>query len=309
MPPIFMWRGMLLTLLTVSTDGMCLMTARAIVGWGERVPLSPPLRHLQRHCVPTAALQEEEDWPEDDGPLKQESEPASGAIFGTKDFLTDRRDTEEDEGLLSSGRALAAAALVGTLTGVAVALFKASIAATAAAVYNGDAVVMPWDERNLGGLYVLVPAVGGLAVAALRAASPGGMGPGLAEHLAEVERSVPVRPGASVVRGASAVATLGTGNALGPEGPSVELGIFISRLVSGFATGTYRFEAVQAPAPLVPFLPFRIAASDVRSAASLRARRQLLSAGAAAGVAAGFNAPLAGVFFALEVVSTAVRAA
>ena len=161
MPPIFMWRGMLLTLLTVSTDGMCLMTARAIVGWGERVPLSPPLRHLQRHCVPTAALQEEEDWPEDDGPLKQESEPASGAIFGTKDFLTDRRDTEEDEGLLSSGRALAAAALVGTLTGVAVALFKASIAATAAAVYNGDAVVMPWDERNLGGLYVLVPAVGG----------------------------------------------------------------------------------------------------------------------------------------------------
>jgi len=295
-------------LLPLATATMMLITAFSPIHHRPSVALSQP--GLRSPLLPWARLQEEE-----------EEDPV--ARFGTWEYLTDRREAEEDEGLVASGRALAAAVVIGTITGCAVALFKASIAATAAAVYDGDSVVMPWDERNIGGLYVLVPAAGGLAVSALRALSPRGMGPGLPEHVAEVEQSVAVRPAASLVRGASAVATLGTGNALGPEGPSVELGVFISRLVSGFATGTYRLENGAPAAPArgasgggegaasrrCTAAVGTISSELATSPAALRARRQLLSAGAAAGVAAGFNAPIAGVFFALEVVPAQVRAA
>ncbi|CAN0486251.1 unnamed protein product, partial [Discosporangium mesarthrocarpum] len=76
----------------------------------------------------------------------------------------------------------------------------------------------------------------------------------------------------TVGKSVAAVLTLGTGNSLGPEGPAVELGVAGSRYVSSWSN------------------------------LSVERQRMLLGAGAAAGVAAGFNAPIAGVFFALEIV-------
>lgn len=72
-----------------------------------------------------------------------------------------------------------------------------------------------------------------------------------------------------IVRLAGAVATLGSGCSLGPEGPSVEIGAGWSRIISG-------------------------------TQCSPRERHHLFLAGTAAGVAAGFGAPITGVFFALE---------
>ncbi|HEY9807046.1 MAG TPA: chloride channel protein, partial [Candidatus Obscuribacterales bacterium] len=66
--------------------------------------------------------------------------------------------------------------------------------------------------------------------------------------------------------------SLGTGASLGPEGPSVEIGANFGILLG---------QILQV---------------------SQERQRLLLGAGAAAGLAAGFNAPIAGVFFALEVV-------
>ncbi len=98
----------------------------------------------------------------------------------------------------------------------------------------------------------------------------------------------------------AATATLGTGNSLGPEGPSVEAGMSISRLLMNnefFSRLTTFFGTLED--------------SDMsevqRVNRKLSRDRLLLACGAAAGVSAGFNAPLSGVFFALEVVQSAYR--
>jgi len=200
------------------------------------------------------------------------------------------RDQEEDATSLSSrSRFLAASAATGACTGAAVSGFKLSIVACAVALFGADTTA-GWTGcgARRGAAMLLLPAVGGVAVAVLRALSPGGrFGPGLAEHVAEVESGVPLRTAAFATRAAASAVTLGSGNSLGPEGPSVEIGCGVARLVGSVA-----------------------ARRGWKGAAHLQRRsRQMLAVGAAAGVAAGFNAPLAGVFFALEIVAAAVRSA
>ena len=185
---------------------------------------------------------------------------------------------------LSRSKHLLGCVTVGTATGAAVALFKLAIAALATALYQTNPT-HGWTRGTsaIRGARVMIPALGGLLVAALRAGFSfrgRGLGPTLGEHVQEVETEAPLRPAACVARSAAAVGTLGTGNSLGPEGPCVEIGASVARSVVEFTNFSSR-----------------------------RRKRQLLAAGAAAGVAAGFNAPLAGVFFALEVASDAVKGA
>eukprot|EP00793_Prasinoderma_coloniale_P001067 PRCOL_00006058-RA len=114
---------------------------------------------------------------------------------------------------------------------------------------------------------VLLPAAGGLANAALRFAAE------LREGTWEATRPGGRRDGPRLrvapLRALAAACTLGTGGSLGPEGPSVEIGEATAVAVSGGTMGG-------------------------RATA-------LFAAGASAGIAAGFNAPVAGVFFAVEV--------
>jgi len=116
---------------------------------------------------------------------------------------------------------------------------------------------------------VVVPTLGGLAVALLRRAG-GRLGPGLPSLMAMAEGAQAGEPRLPLQRLLAASLSLGSGASLGPEGPSVE---------SGGNLGLWL---------------------ALRGGLPPDSRRTLVAAGVAAGLAAGFKAPIAGVFFAFE---------
>lgn len=98
-------------------------------------------------------------------------------------------------------------------------------------------------------------------------------GPGVAEVMyAVARRGGRIRPRVAAVKALASALTLGGGGSLGREGPIVQI---------GSALGSTVGQLVRAPEPRM---------------------RVLVACGAAGGIAATFNAPLAGVFFALELI-------
>lgn len=114
----------------------------------------------------------------------------------------------------------------------------------------------------------------------------------------KLDRFDPVYALGFVRKAFASIFTLGTGCSLGPEGSSVEVAMTMSR-VCMFLWPPETANIYEAGDD-----SFKYSKEDVE--ARVRRNRLLLSCGAAAGVSAGFNAPLAGVFFALEVVQSAL---
>jgi H+/Cl- antiporter ClcA len=179
---------------------------------------------------------------------------------------------------------LVVAAIVGSLTGFSVAIFKLSIQALREFFYQQPLLA------TYPLLTICIPAAGGLTVGGLMLL--GAFPPGLRGTVKDIdEERGPVRDFTarintqlnSLRKSAAAVVTLGTGCSLGPEGPCVEIGMSVAR-----------------------------ACMDGGPQRQAKNRENwnllLLSCGAAAGVAAGFNAPIAGVFFALEIMQNAFTA-
>lgn len=173
------------------------------------------------------------------------------------------------------------AGIVGSMTGLSVAIFKLSIEQVRTICYTQPFLAQsPW-------LTALIPALGGAAVGLLMLL--GSFPPGLRGTVKDVDEEAqsPVRDFAALVirqlnfirKSAASVFTLGTGCSLGPEGPCVEIGMSVARACSDIK-------------------PRRISQRKSWN-------RLLLACGAAAGVAAGFNAPVAGVFFSLEIMQNA----
>jgi CIC family chloride channel protein len=167
--------------------------------------------------------------------------------------------------LTRGGRFVLAAAVVGAATGFAVAGFERL---TVNVVFNHIV------SKLAVGALAFAPAVG-LLVTALWLRGPGhGASPATADEYLDAfhtDRTLAVRT--MIHRVIASVATLGSGNAMGLEGPSIYLGATIGQAAQR------RFRVL-----------FR--GAD---------RNLLLVAGAAAGIAAIFKAPATGAVFALEV--------
>ena len=135
--------------------------------------------------------------------------------------------------------------------------------------YGHDVVVLiPWWER------LLLPGVGGLLVGILVsyvAAEVRGSG------IPEVMESVALRGGfirarVAIVKAIAAAVTIGSGGSAGREGPIVHIGASIGSIAG------------------------QVLSVDARGL------RTFVACGAAAGIAATFNAPIAGALFAAEVI-------
>ncbi|HEY9648050.1 MAG TPA: chloride channel protein [Chroococcidiopsis sp.] len=160
------------------------------------------------------------------------------------------------------------AVLIGTAAGAGVVTLRFLIQFTHQVIWGEvSSFLSVWGHWTLA----LIPLLGGIVVGLIRWRIRD-FGPGLGSLMEMVQGGREIMPLKPVTKMVGAAISLGSGASLGPEGPSVEIGANFSLLLGQLLK------------------------------VSQERQQLLLGAGAAAGLAAGFNAPIAGVFFALEVV-------
>lgn len=191
--------------------------------------------------------------------------PKSVSLRQMLSGLLDRLQVPADVSLMST------ALLVGLTTGIGAVLFRYLIRGVEWVGYTW----IPTMSSEWGTAYVVfVPAVGGLLVGLLiyffaREAK----GHGVPEVMEAVAlRGGRIRPIVALVKSLASSICIGSGGSVGREGPIVQI---------GSALGSSIGQALKL--------------SDERVS-------NLVACGAAGGIAATFNAPIAGVIFALEVI-------
>jgi CIC family chloride channel protein len=161
---------------------------------------------------------------------------------------------------------------VGAWTGVLVGIFRLALAGadrlrgTLLATFHG------WSGIGLASSLCAGAAAAALATWLARRFSPYAEGSGIPEVEVALRRELPPMPLPTLllVKFVGGLLAIGGGMALGPEGPSVQMGAVGARLIGG---------------------RFRRSWLDMHS---------LIAAGTGAGLAVAFNAPIAGVVFVLE---------
>ena len=179
----------------------------------------------------------------------------------------------------SSYQLVAMAVVVGAGAGFAAVGFRWLIT-TATLLFSGtgDYSAVQGDRSHpwlpwLGSAFVvLAPAVGGLLYGPLvRLFAPEARGHGVPEVMYAVsQHGGRIKGRVAVVKALASAVCIGSGGSVGREGPIVQI---------GSALGSWLAQTVRLPESRV---------------------RTLVACGAAGGIAATFNAPIAGVFFALE---------
>jgi chloride channel protein, CIC family len=169
------------------------------------------------------------------------------------------------------------AVVVGAVTGFGAILFRGLIGVVHnlfffghfSAIYNASVYTpaSPW-----GAFVILVPVVGGLAVVFLvQTFAPEARGHGVPEVMDAIfYNEGRIRPVVAAVKSLASALAIGSGSAVGREGPIIQIGASLGSSIG----------------QLIRLQPWQ--------------RITLVAAGAGAGIAATFNTPIGGVIFAIE---------
>lgn len=164
------------------------------------------------------------------------------------------------------------AIIIGTIAGFAAVGIRMLIEGISDISYPGsltlleNLIALPWYYK------LIIPAVGGLIVGPIiYFFAPEAKGHGVPEVMAAmIQKGGRIRPRVALIKALASSVTIGTGGAAGREGPIIQIGASIGSTVGQISNSPTR----------------RI--------------KTLVACGAAAGIAAAFNAPIAGILFSLE---------
>ena len=166
------------------------------------------------------------------------------------------------------------AILIGVLAGYGALLFRFVLRSMQWLFYQHGEDVLTWIHDVPWGLMIVLPALGGLVVGIIvhffaREAKGHGV-PEVMEAIAL--RHGQIRKRVALAKIVASAVTIGSGGSVGREGPMVQIGSSIGSSVGQI---------------------FKVPTIHMRT---------MVGCGAAAGIAATFNAPIAGVLFALEII-------
>jgi chloride channel protein, CIC family len=166
------------------------------------------------------------------------------------------------------------AIIIGTLAGLGAIGIRAMIQLVSNLSFPGDGTLLD----NIMGVpwYILigVPTIGGILTGPLISfLAPEAKGSGVPEVIQSVLiEGGRIRPRVALIKSLASAITIGTGGSVGREGPIIQIGASLGSAVSQL---------------------FQISGIRIKS---------LVACGAAAGIAAAFNAPIAGTMFAVEII-------
>ncbi len=166
------------------------------------------------------------------------------------------------------------AVIIGAFAGFGAILIRAMINGISGFSFPGTETLLMNIRNTSWYMKILIPALGGLVVGPLiYFFAKEAKGHGVPEVMqAIILKGGAIRPRVAVVKAAASAITIGTGGSVGREGPIVQIGSSIGSTVGQF---------------------FRVSSNRLKT---------FVGCGAAAGIAAAFNAPIAGALFSVEII-------
>ena len=167
------------------------------------------------------------------------------------------------------------ALIIGTLAGFSAIGIRALIEFISdISFWGGEGTILQRIEATPWYWVLIVPALGGLIVGPIiYFFAPEAKGHGVPEVMQAIFlKGGKIRPRVAVIKAFASAVTIGTGGSVGREGPIVQIGSSLGSTIGQF---------------------FKVPTNRMKT---------LVGCGAAAGIAAAFNAPIAGALFSLEII-------